>query len=242
MKNKKITFVLFGSTGDLAKKKIIPALNKIAETTNINLMCIGRRNFSEKEYKEFLKKDNVVISNKINLKYTIIDFKEEQTITKMHKEIKIFDKNSSDLRLFYMATSSKYFEEIARNISKEKDVPIRVLFEKPFGRDLKSFKKLNKELTKHLDEEEIYRVDHYLAKETIENILSLRLANPFFEKTWNSKFIQEIKLDVKENFGVKNRLEYYDETGATKDMLQNHMLQVAALILMDPLLMKKRTK
>ena len=231
---KEITFVLFGSTGDLAKKKIIPALNEIAKHTKINLLCIGRRPFNEQEYKEYLSKAKVFLNEEINLKYDVIDFQKKGDVDGITKKLNNFDKNKTSLRVFYLATSSKYFREIAKAISFEKKVPIRILFEKPFGHDLKSFKKLNSELMKYLSEEEICRVDHYLAKETVNNILSLRLSNPFFEKTWNSKFIQEIRVEVQEDFGVFDRLEYYDEAGAIRDMLQNHLMQVVALILMDP--------
>ncbi|PIN81664.1 hypothetical protein COV13_00510 [Candidatus Woesearchaeota archaeon CG10_big_fil_rev_8_21_14_0_10_32_9] len=231
---KEITFVLFGSTGDLAKKKIIPALNEIVKHTKINLLCIGRRPFNEKEYREYLAKDNVFLSEEIKLKYDVIDFRKEGDVESITKKLDDFDKQKTDLRLFYLATSSKYFSQIAKAISVEKQIPIKILFEKPFGTNLKSFKKLNSSLIKYLTEEEICRVDHYLAKETVNNVLSLRLSNPFFEKTWNSKFIEEIRVDVQENFGVFDRLEYYDEAGAIKDMLQNHLLQVVSFILMNP--------
>ncbi len=233
MNKQKTMFVLFGSTGDLAKKKIIPALNKLAEHLDLKVLCFGRKNFTTKQYVEYLQKAKIEVSSNLELKYLVVNLENSKDVENICDLINHEDKDKSGLRLFYLATANDYFEKITESVSKCRSVPIRVLFEKPFGNNLESFLKLEKSIKKYLNEEEIYRVDHYLAKETIENILSLRLANPFFEKTWNSQFIDEIKIVVNEDFGVEDRLEYYDKTGAIKDMLQNHLLQIAAFVLMD---------
>jgi len=148
------------------------------------------------------------------------------------------EKGKSYDRIYYLATSFTFMPMIAKQLKKyklhtHKDKFRRVVFEKPFGTDLSTSKKLNTTIQKIFDEESIYRIDHYLGKETVQNILTLRLGNPLFEGVWSSEFIEKINIVAEEDSNVGKRIGYYDNAGAIKDMVQSHLLQVASLVLMD---------
>jgi len=233
---KSISIILFGGTGDLAKKKILPALNGLLNrkiVDKINLIATGRRALSSNEYialVDFVGHKNIVTS------YLQIDFEKINITSNLNKLLSDTEDESCIGRLFYFAISPKYFKPVAKELShfnKDKTKFNRFLFEKPFGYDLKSSKSLSNVLDKYFNEENVFRVDHYLGKETVKNILALRLANPIFERIWNSKFIESINIIVSENMGVNNRMEYYNHTGAVRDMIQNHLLQILSFILMD---------
>lgn len=234
------TIVIFGGTGDLTKSKLISALNELANKDNIifNVIGIGRREFDDDKYKSFLLESNPKIDEKLRIKYFKSDFEKGDTLSGLNSVIDSIEDETCKGRIYYLATSYNFFEHIADNLaahsSPHKTGFTRIMIEKPFGHDLKSSTKINKALLKHYDEEQIFRVDHYLAKQTIDNILLVRLSNPFFESTWNSQFIEKIKVVVKEDKGVGTRLGYYDKSGAVKDMVQNHLLQTAAFVLMEP--------
>jgi len=233
---KSLSIILFGGTGDLAKKKIVPALKGLIDRKvidKINLISTGRKPLSPSEYSGIVGFES---TQSISINYLQIDF-EKGGITK--NLIKLLDSIEDDTcigRLFYFAISPKYFKRLAKELSyfnKDKTKFSRFLFEKPFGSDLKSSKSLSSVLDKYFDEENIFRVDHYLGKETVKNILALRLANPIFERTWNSGFVESINVIVSEDMGVENRMEYYNQTGAMRDMIQNHLLQILSFILME---------
>ena len=233
--NKAFDLIIFGGTGDLTKSKLISALNELVKKDNLtfNVIGIGRRELDDSTYKSFLLETNPNIDEKIIIKYFKADFEKRESLNGLDSVINSVENETCKGRIYYLATSYHFFEYIAENLavhsSPHKTGFTRIMVEKPFGHDLKSSNKINNALLKHFDEEQIFRVDHYLAKQTIDNILLVRLSNPFFESTWNSQFIEKIKVVVKEDKGVGNRLGYYDKSGAVKDMIQNHLLQTLLL-------------
>jgi glucose-6-phosphate 1-dehydrogenase len=241
MKNaKSITIVIVGATGDLAKNKLIPAVIELVKkdyVTKVDVLAIGRRDLTNKAYANYIGlKDNILESGKLKIHYFKAEFASTDSLKDLPLILKKIEDKSCIGRIFYLATSPEYFKPVAFQISKycqKKDLFIRIMVEKPFGYNFLSSRTLNKHLHEYFEEDQIYRVDHYLAKETIQNLLVLRFSNPFFERTWNSEFIDKIRIVVSEDMGVESRLEYYDGAGAIRDVLQNHMLQIASFILMD---------
>ncbi|MCF7871556.1 hypothetical protein K9L97_00825 [Candidatus Woesearchaeota archaeon] len=228
---KMINIVIFGGTGDLTKRKLAPALNNLATNKKykINLIGVGRTNLDNQQYEKYL---SIPKKNKnLKIQYFKGDVSDKNSMKKFYEFV---HKEKADQTIYYLATSYNLFDKIFNIVKDCKYQNIKLMIEKPFGSDYNSWEKLNKLMKKYFTREQIYKVDHYVAKQTIDNILRLRLSNPFFENIWNSKFIDKIKIVSKEINGVEQRLEYYDGSGAIKDMIQNHLLQTASLILMDP--------
>jgi glucose-6-phosphate 1-dehydrogenase len=175
-----------------------------------------------------------------NITYQKADFTAASTYNDINKQIKLLEKKwgGNVNRVFYMAVSPAFIETIVDNINaagfaKDKTLS-RVVVEKPFGHDLESAKHLNKILGSIFDESQIYRIDHFLGKETVQNILAFRFANAMFEPLWNRNYIESVEIVVSEQLGVEARGGYYDHAGALRDMLQNHLLQLLCLIAMEP--------
>lgn len=234
-----ITFIVFGGTGDLARKKLAAAINQVCsqKKMTVNLLGIGRKPFDDKSYKEYLEKSEskFKFDNKVKVMYYRADFSEPETFAGLSAAVTSIESEDVIGRVFYLAISPEFFPKASQLISRMPEQGFtRIMLEKPFGYDYASSEKINKELQAHFKEEQIYRVDHYLAKETVENILLMRFSNPLFENTWNSNFIDKIKITVMEDIGVGERISYYDTAGAIRDMVQNHILQVLLFILMDP--------
>ncbi len=260
MKESKIVdpniFVIFGATGDLTYRKLMPALYNLYIQNilpkNFSVICIGRRELTQKDYednvlnslKEFSKNTfDVGIWKRFCeiFKYLRLDFVKDTT----YDALKIFigklcnDHNCSENIMYYMAVSPEYFSIIADRlkenalVDREKGIK-RILIEKPFGENLKSAIDLNEKITDIFTERDIYRIDHYLGKEMIQNIMAIRFANPIFESIWNNRYIDNIQIISSESLGVLSRGQYYEKSGALKDMLQNHMLQLLTLIAMEP--------
>jgi len=228
-------------------KKLLPALfqlkkqNLLPEHTKI--IAIGRRDFTTKSYIEDAK---TRLNGKIDwavMEDLILYYKMDINQTEDYMKLDGFIKNNCwmelDAKIFYLATAPQFFPIIAQGISKaglvEKgDSLSRVAFEKPFGEDLESAKTYNKLLSLYFEESQIYRIDHYLGKEMIRNILVVRFANRVFEDLWNNKAIESVKILVKETEGIMLRGEYYDSAGALRDMVQSHIMQMISLITMEP--------
>ncbi len=159
------------------------------------------------------------------------------TLAKLDRE-----KGTEGNRLFYLSTPPNTFEPIITNLGKGVRPPVpgqrrlaeRIIIEKPFGRDLASAKSLNELLHKYFKEEQVFRIDHYLGKETVQNLMVMRFANSIFEPIWNYKYIDHVQITVSETLGVGSRGGYYDKSGATRDMVQNHLFQLMALVAMEP--------
>ncbi|MCF7927358.1 MAG: glucose-6-phosphate dehydrogenase [Candidatus Izimaplasma sp.] len=234
---------IFGSTGNLMYKKIIPAIdslynqNLIEEDTKI--YCIARRDCTLQDYiedaKNYVKED--VDWERLEEKFTYIlfDINDGDHYKKLKSRM---EKDAIDDVFFYLAVPPRLFPIISKKISQSKlitkeDENKRIVFEKPFGEDLESAKSINKNLWQYFKEEQIYRIDHYLGKEMIQNILVIRFANKLFASGWNNQSIESISVVAKEKEGVMTRGGYYDTIGALKDMFQSHLLQMMALITMD---------
>lgn len=237
---KNYTIVIFGGTGDLAKRKLIPAIISLVKNNTdfmITVLGIGRREYTEKDYMDYLLSGED-IPERLRIHYYIADIEKKGSLDRLRNKILSIEPAEIDGRIYYLSTSFSLFKILAKAIHsccKDNDKGFtRIIAEKPFGHDLKSSKRVNASLRKYFTEDQIYRADHYLAKETIENILRTRFSNPLFESIWNSKSINKIKVVVDEELGVGNRLGYYDGSGAIKDMIQNHMLQTLSLVLMEP--------
>jgi len=236
------TIVIFGATGDLAKNKILPSLFKLWKNEQLKskILCVGRKDWGNLEYSKFLKLEkNSGIKKKEmesfikNIHYLKMDFKSE-SYEKFSGELK---RLCSKERIFYLSLPYFVFSEAAKVIKDAgllKSGKNKVVFEKPFGRDTKSAKKLNKMMVRMFGEDNIYRVDHYLGKNVVDNILVLRFANSLFEDVWCRDFIDHVQITLSEDFGIGDRGNYYDKTGAIRDMVQNHVIQLLSLVAMEP--------
>ncbi len=250
--------VIFGATGDLTKRKLFPALYYLAEggflPDNFAVIGVGRQELSETNFrkqiiadlKEFLGKDfdkKLVKWFEQRTYYTGGDFDDDKALFKDIKNLLSEVTKTHDIPenyFFYMAIPPFLFANVANKIVKNglgketADNWRRFIFEKPFGRDLESAKELNSELLSILDENQIYRIDHYLGKETVQNILVFRFGNSIFEPIWNRNFVDHVQITVAEDLGVGTRGGYYDKAGALRDMVPNHIFQLLTLSAMEP--------
>jgi glucose-6-phosphate 1-dehydrogenase len=251
------TIVIFGASGDLTKRKLLPALYnlKALKLLPANFAVIGvavsdsdddlyRTKISEDikkyatgavdptEWDDFVKRSY----------YLSGDFNDAGTFTRLASKIADVRKthNLPGNILFYLAISPTFFAKVVDQLGAAKltietaDAWRRVIIEKPFGRDLQSARDLNNEITKSLHERQIYRIDHYLGKETVQNIMVFRFGNSVFEPIWNRRYIEYVQITVAEELGVELRGGYYDQSGVLRDMVQNHILSVLSLIAMEP--------
>ncbi len=246
-------FIIFGGTGDLTKRKIIPALYKNYKqgllSENFGIVGLGRNFFSDKSYQENFREwinDNEIdqIDKFLqHIYYKQLDVNNLDDFNNLSNYLSILDNKlkTNNNYLFYLAVGPVFFESIVTNLglvglTNKNSIQNwkRIIIEKPFGNDLESAKSLNKTLLKYFQEEDIFRIDHYLGKETVQNILAFRFANEIFEPLWNRNYIDYIEITGCENLGVGSRANYYDQTGALRDMVQNHLLQLVSIIAMEP--------
>jgi glucose-6-phosphate 1-dehydrogenase len=235
---------IFGSTGNLMYKKLMPALSVLIEKNHLpkdtEIYCVARKDCTLDDYIEEAKNE---VTSPVNwdllvpyLTYIKMDIDNIDDYMQLNEKIKTNGKQID--KMFYLAVPPNLFPLIAKGISESKlieknDDFSRIVFEKPFGEDLESAKKINNELWKYFDEKQIYRIDHYLGKEMIQNILVVRFANSIFEETWDKSSIGSIVIMAKEVEGVLKRGNYYDKIGALKDMVQSHLMQMVSLITME---------
>ncbi|KQC04221.1 MAG: hypothetical protein APR54_08925 [Candidatus Cloacimonas sp. SDB] len=228
--------VIFGASGDLTRKKLIPALYNLFKkgTLTDSIICLARKKFSTEDFIESLQLAENIGSNEIDpefisyLTYYPTDFRKPdinllQTVLSKEEET-----------IFYLAVGPDLFQPIIDIIKQLGISRKKVVFEKPFGFDLGSATELNDCISKTFNEKEIYRIDHYLGKEMVQNILVFRFANSIFEQIWNRDFIEKVEITISEAAGIGRRAEYYENAGALRDMMQNHLLQLLALTAMNP--------
>jgi glucose-6-phosphate 1-dehydrogenase len=251
------SFVIFGVTGDLAHRLVVPALYNLAASGLLpDKFCfvgIARKKMADDALRESLMKglhefatqkvDDAIAKRLLGCVSCLeADPNDPSSFDAMRKalEKQEADSGTGGNRLFYLATPPDAFAPISRELGRagmlkeENDKWRRLIVEKPFGTDLESAKALNAELLKIVEEQQIYRIDHYLGKETVQNILVLRFANGMFEPIWNRNHIDHVQIVVDEKLGVGHRGSFYDATGALRDMVPNHLFQLLSLVTMEP--------
>jgi glucose-6-phosphate 1-dehydrogenase len=240
--------VLFGGSGDLAMRKLLPAMyardvcHDLPDTARI--ICVGRADWSQEQFvhtvettsKPHIKETPVAEAWQRflgRLVYVSVDASDVQTYGKLVEALR---HDESLTRVYYLATPPSLFAQICDNLKATglATPNSRVVLEKPLGRDLASAKRINAEVGKVFEESQIYRIDHYLGKETVQNLLALRFGNILFEPLWRREWISDVQITIAEKIGVGNRLGYYDTSGALRDMLQNHLLQLLCIVAMEP--------
>jgi glucose-6-phosphate 1-dehydrogenase len=245
--------VIFGASGDLTSKKLIPALYSLAFRgllpDKFAIVGAARTEESDDAFRERMKQAVVdhardPFEEKVwsqladGMRYATLDFADEngedelvQTLNKLDKE-----RGTMGNRLYYFAVPPAAIGTLVKNIGKRRSTEgwIRLVIEKPFGHDLTSARELNAEIQEHFTENEVFRIDHYLGKETVQNMLALRFANGIFEPIWNRQFIDHVQITVAESIGIEGRAGYYEQAGAIRDIFQNHLLQLVAITAMEP--------
>lgn len=246
--NEATAVILFGATGDLARRKLYPALYNLYKKDNtLAVIGVARREIDNDAYREMIKEslkddeDNDQLQEFIDrFYYYSLNVKESSEFQGLGELADELDTKYSleGNRIFYMSLAPEFFPTVTLNLKKEGLTENhgwkRLVIEKPFGRDLDSATELNNDIHKVFEENEIYRIDHYLGKEMVQNIQVIRFANPIFESIWNNRYISNVQITSSETLGVEERASYYDQTGALMDMVQNHMLQMVALTAMEP--------
>ena len=252
-------FVLFGATGDLAHRKVIPALFQLWRTHllphEFSLVAVGRRPYTDDAFRTELKAALDTFSRvqpvdqatwdelASRITYLQGDFNDPAAYTRLAARLDELDveRGTRGNRIYYLATQPSAFAEIVAQLGRvgldherHEGGWRRVVIEKPFGRDLDSAIRLNREVGKVFRERQVYRIDHYLGKETVRNLLVFRFGNGIFEPIWNRRHIDHVQITVAESIGIENRGAFYEETGASRDFLQNHLLQLLSLVAMEP--------
>jgi glucose-6-phosphate 1-dehydrogenase len=235
--------VVFGATGDLAGRKLYPALTELAERNQLPqrfaVVGVARTMMSDED---FAQRAPGLAARGVAFHYVAGSFDDPDTFVRLKQTLDACDEThgTAGNRLYYLATVPNAFMKVARALGATgmaEEPPgtfRRLVIEKPFGHDLASARELDHELHAVFREHQIFRIDHYLAKETVQNILALRFANAIFEPLWNRRYVDHVELTVAESLGVGHRGTFYEHAGALRDILQNHLLQVLALTAMEP--------
>ncbi len=248
--------VIFGATGDLAHRKLLPAIYNLAHEGQLperfEIVGVGRRDQESEHFREMVSSTvqrfsrrppdaDVLDSLLAGVHYVPGAFDEPQVYAGLVRALAEADERAGVPldRVFYLSTAPEFFPLIAAmlgesGLQRASDAEVRIVIEKPFGYDLQSARTLNAQLLEVFDERQIYRIDHYLGKETVQNLIALRFANALFEPVWNRNYIDQVQITVAEDIGIGGRASYYERSGALRDLVQNHMLQLLALLAMEP--------
>ncbi|HEX8648513.1 MAG TPA: glucose-6-phosphate dehydrogenase [Thermoleophilaceae bacterium] len=250
------TLVIFGATGDLSRRKLLPGIYNLAHEgalpERFNLIGVSRGDESDEGFREIAREsitqfsrreaDEKVLDSLLQrMRYVAGSFDEDGMYERLAGVAKEFD-DEADLRfnrLYYLSVAPSFFPLIAEKLGDHglancEGGETRMIIEKPFGTDLKTAQDLNRALLGVFDESQIFRIDHYLGKETVQNMLVLRFANGIFEPLWNRSYIDSVQITAAEDLGIGSRAGYYDKSGALRDLVQNHMLQLLMLLAMEP--------
>lgn len=257
IRSKSQILVIFGASGDLTYRKLVPALFDLYKQSslpeNFAIVGVARSSFTDESFREKMKEGirqfalfNTAEETEVDsflelLSYLSIHTDAVDEYVKLKDLLEKLDRerNTDGNYLFYLSTPPNLYPLIPRflaeqGLNKKEGKVRRVIIEKPFGTDLESARELNKSLLADYDEDQIYRMDHYLGKETVQNMLVTRFSNSIYEPLWNRNYIQHIEITAAESLGVENRGGYYDHSGALRDMIQNHLFQLLSLVAMEP--------
>ncbi|MEW6277631.1 MAG: glucose-6-phosphate dehydrogenase, partial [Candidatus Eremiobacterota bacterium] len=244
--------VIFGASGDLTSRKLMPALYELAESNllppRFAVVGVSRTKLSDDEFRARVTPEGAEshtnwTSLARNMFYMDGQYDDPETYRRLDARLQELDQSlgTGGNRLFYMAVPPEAFPIITTQLGAAgmqhpptEEGWSRLIVEKPFGHDLASARELNRVLQKIFNERQIYRIDHYLGKETVQNILTFRFANGIFEPVWNRRYVEHVQITAAEALGVGDRAGYYDESGALRDMIQNHLMQLLALVAMEP--------
>lgn len=249
-----VIFVIFGASGDLAVRKLIPAIFELYQgkylPENFAVLGVSRSSYTDAAFRKKVFSESEFIDPVISkehknfaerLSYVPIQTAEKKDYAKVKKQLAKLDKkfNIGGNYIFYLSTPPFLYKTIpaclaAHGLNEEKDGWKRLVIEKPFGYDLETAIELNKDIKQYFEEDQIYRIDHYLGKETVQNLLVTRFANGIFEPLWNRNYIDHVQITNAENLTVGSRGGYYDKSGALRDMFQNHLMQIVAHVAMEP--------
>ena len=249
--------VIFGASGDLAKRKLVPALYRLAYERRLPpgfaILGVSRTKLSDDEFRAKMKEsvqaylENSPFDESLwndfarGLFYEAGDIGDAASFVELGKRLELVaaERNTGGNVLFYLSTQPSQYGPAAAGLgnaglSKQDKGWRRLIIEKPFGHDQQSARELEVALHQFFEEHQLYRIDHYLGKETVQNILAFRFGNPIFEPLWNRNYINHVQITAAESIGVEDRMEYYKDAGALRDMIQNHLLQVMATVTMEP--------
>jgi glucose-6-phosphate 1-dehydrogenase len=250
------TLVIFGATGDLAHRKLLPAVYNLAHEGQLperfNLVGVSRR---EKAHEDFIgeMRESIEKHSRTSPKPELVDallgrakyvpgtFDDPSVYEELEKVLAAYDDEAGITfnRVFYLSTAPEFFPVIVRALGEHglqgvEGAETRVVIEKPFGYDLATARELNHEVLSVFDEHQVFRIDHYLGKETVQNIMAFRFSNTMFEPVWNRNYIDHVQITAAEDLGIGSRAGYYDGAGALRDLVQNHMMELLANVCMEP--------
>jgi glucose-6-phosphate 1-dehydrogenase len=248
------SIVIFGATGDLAHRKLFPALYQLYQKghmkENFSVVGVSRKEYTHEQFEQEVAaavtehapnaESDTVKKFASHFYYLKMDVTSEPSYHELEELLNVLDRDyqTNGNRLYYLAMAPSFFGTIPTFLKSEGITNTegwqRIVIEKPFGRDLPSATKLNEEIQQSFNEDDIYRIDHYLGKEMVQNIQVIRFGNAIFESIWNNKYIDSVQITSSETLGVEDRAAYYEKSGALLDMVQNHMLQMVMMVAMEP--------